>query len=220
MQERQLHGVADLLDLPEQAADVLVGDVRHLLQHEVLDLGLRDALVGVAGLGVDQQRVAGLERDVVVVVRGEGDEGRVVLGKGERGGEPDDPLLVGVPDHERAAGQLRGRRGQHLTQAADLADAFELAGLDDGEGLVEPHRLPAAQRLGLDRGRHRHAHAAAGGEDVDGLVGEPGQEDAVAAGRLGQPVDLLAERDELGPRLLEGLGELLVAGAQLREASG
>ena len=51
VQERQLDGVPDLLDLPGQAADVAVLDVRHLLQHKVLDLGLGHPLVGVAGLG-------------------------------------------------------------------------------------------------------------------------------------------------------------------------
>jgi hypothetical protein len=211
VQERQLHGVADLLDLAEQPADVLVGDVGHLLQHEVFDLGLRDTLVGVAGLGVDQQGVAGLERD----------ERRVVGRQGERRGEPHHALLVRVPHHERTAGEaVRGRLGQHLAQAADLADALEVAGLDDREGLVETHGLPAAQHVGLDRRGDRDAHAAPGGEHVDGLVGEPGQEDAVPAGRLRQPVDLLAERDELGPRLLEGLGQLLVAAAQLRDTAG
>jgi hypothetical protein len=209
VQERQLHRVANLLDLPEQAADVLVRDVRHLLQHEVLDLCLRHPLVGVAGLRVDQQRVARLERDEV----------GVVVREGQRRGEPHDPLLVGVPDHERASGQaVRGRVGEHLAQAADLADALEVAGFDDGQRLVEADGLPGLQPLALDRRGHRDPHTAAGGEHVDGLVGESGQEDAVPAGRLCQAVDLFAERDELRPRLLEGLGELLVAGRQLGEA--
>src|SRR5690606_5221473 len=64
------------------------------------------------------------------------------------------------------------------------------------------------------------AHAAPGGEDVDRLVGVAGQEDAVAARRLGQPVDLLAEGDELAASFLEGLGELLVAGGELSEPAG
>ena len=71
VQERQLHGVADLLDLPAQPADVVVGDVGDLFQHQVLDLGLGDALEGVTGLGVHQQRVtrAQLARPLVVVER-------------------------------------------------------------------------------------------------------------------------------------------------------
>src|SRR3712207_8050349 len=42
---RSLDGVADLVDLPLQPADALVGDVRHFLEDQLLDLGLRDPLV-------------------------------------------------------------------------------------------------------------------------------------------------------------------------------
>ncbi len=97
VQERQLHGVADLLDLPEQATDVVVVDVGHLLQHEVLDLGLGHPLVGVAGLGVDQQRVAGLERR-----RRRGRPGR---GSAARPATPPAP-------RRRARPPARGRRGR------------------------------------------------------------------------------------------------------------
>jgi hypothetical protein len=55
VQERQFDSIADLLDLAGQAADVAVTDVGDLLQHEILDLGLRDALERVSGLGVHQQ---------------------------------------------------------------------------------------------------------------------------------------------------------------------
>jgi hypothetical protein len=53
----QLDRVADLVDLVLEAADALVGDVRDLLEDELLDLGLRDPLVGVAGAPVEQRRV-------------------------------------------------------------------------------------------------------------------------------------------------------------------
>ena len=126
-----------------------------------------------------------------------------------------------MPDHQRAPGQpVRGRLGEHLAQPADLADPLELAGLDHGQRLVEPHRLAAAQLVGGHRGRDRDPHPPAGGEHVHRLVREPGQEHAVAAGRLGQPVDLLAQRDELAAGLLERLGQLLVARGQLREPAG
>ena len=39
VQERQLDRVGDLLDLVVEAADVGVGDVGHLLEHQLLDLG-------------------------------------------------------------------------------------------------------------------------------------------------------------------------------------
>jgi hypothetical protein len=124
-----------------------------------------------------------------------------------------------VPDHQRPARELGRRLGQHLAQRADLADPLEVAAFDDGKRLVQPHGLAAAQQGRVDGGRHRDAHAPAGGEDVDRLVGEPREEDAIAARWLGQPVDFLAERDELAAGLLERLGELLVAGRELREAA-
>ena len=62
VQERQLDRVLDRLDLVVQAADLAVGDVRDLLEDELLDLGLRDPLVGVVAPRLDQQRVAGPQR--------------------------------------------------------------------------------------------------------------------------------------------------------------
>ena len=58
---RQLDRVADLLDLAAEAADLLVGDVGDLFEDELLDLGLRDLLVDVAGARLEQQGVAGAE---------------------------------------------------------------------------------------------------------------------------------------------------------------
>ncbi len=84
VQERQFHGVADLFDLRAQAADVLVGDVRNFLEDEVLHLGARDLLQGVAGAGIDREGVADAE-----FLREQG------------AGEPDDPFLVGAAHHQR-----------------------------------------------------------------------------------------------------------------------
>ena len=112
VQERQLDRVADLLDLPAQAADVVVGDVGNLFEHQVLDLGLGDALEGVPGLGVDQQRVAGTQpaRPGVVVER-VGVAVRQILGD-QRLGQPHDALFVGVADHQGAVAV-----GQDLAQS-------------------------------------------------------------------------------------------------------
>jgi hypothetical protein len=54
VQERQLDGVGDLLDLVVEAADVGVGDVGHLLEHELLDLGPGQLLEQQARAGVEQ----------------------------------------------------------------------------------------------------------------------------------------------------------------------
>src|SRR3546814_6398143 len=61
VQVRELDGVPDRLDLPGEAADLGVVDVRNLFEAELLDLRLRDLLVDVAGPGVEQQRVAGAD---------------------------------------------------------------------------------------------------------------------------------------------------------------
>ena len=59
MHERQFDRVTDGIDLVAESADVLVADVGHLLEDELLDLGLRDALEHVPGADIAQQRVAG-----------------------------------------------------------------------------------------------------------------------------------------------------------------
>ncbi len=55
VQERQLDGVGDLLDLVVEAADVGVGDVGHLLEQQVLDLGSRQLLEQQVGAHVEAQ---------------------------------------------------------------------------------------------------------------------------------------------------------------------
>jgi hypothetical protein len=104
--------------------------------------------------------------------------------------------------------------GQDLAQGADLTDGLECAGLDDREGLVEAHGLTLLQGAGVDVGRAGEAHLAAGGEHVDGVVVMRRQQHAITAGRLAQPVDLLAQGEQLLPRLLEGVHQLGVARRQ------
>ena len=58
VQPGQLDGVGDLLDLVVEAADVLIGDVGHLLEDELFDLGAGQALEQQTGAGIHQQRVA------------------------------------------------------------------------------------------------------------------------------------------------------------------
>ena len=104
VQVRQLDGVADLLDLGGQATDRGVVDVGHLLEDELLDLGLRDPLVDVLRAGLEQQGVAGAQRLV------------------EQGaGQADDALLVGVAQDEGPHAVL-----EDLLEHDDLADRLEL----------------------------------------------------------------------------------------------
>ncbi len=55
VQVGQLDRVPDQLDLRRQPADLGVGDVRHLLEDQLLDLGLGDALVHVSGPRLEQE---------------------------------------------------------------------------------------------------------------------------------------------------------------------
>ena len=59
VQVRQLDRVLDLVDLVVEAADVGVGDVGHLLEHELLDLGSRDPLDEQTAACVHEHVLAG-----------------------------------------------------------------------------------------------------------------------------------------------------------------
>ncbi len=61
-------------------------------------------------------------------------------------------------------------------------------------------------------------HLAARGEDVDGLVLVDREEHPVAAGRLPEPIDLFAKREQLLAGLLEGVHQLGVARRQRVDA--
>ena len=147
------------------------------------------ALVGVGRARLEQQRVAGAQRLLAQDV-----------------GEVDDALLVGVADDQRAVAAL-----EDLLEHDDLAGALEAARGDDVHRLVEHDLLAVLQLVDVDLGRDRDAQLAAGGEDVDGAVVERLEEHAVAARRLGEPVDLLLERDHLVARLAQRVGEPVVA---------
>ena len=99
VQERQLDRVGDRLDLSVEAADVLVGDVGHLFEDELLDLGARQLLEQQAGAGVHQQVSPAAELDADQVV-----------------GQLDHPLLVGPADDQRALAVL-----EQLLERDDLA---------------------------------------------------------------------------------------------------
>jgi hypothetical protein len=85
VEERQLDRVGDLLDLVVEAADVVVGDVGHLLEQEVLHLGAGSFSSSRLLRGVEAHRVAAAEVDAAKVV-----------------GELADTLLVGAADDEGA----------------------------------------------------------------------------------------------------------------------
>ncbi len=197
VQVGKLHGVADLLDLPAQAADVPVVDVRDLLEDQLLDLGLGHPLVDVARPGVQQQRVAGTQGHVA-----------------QRLGDADHPLLVGVRDHQDAVAV-----GEELLEHHDLADLLELEGGDHVQRLVEHDLLAALQLVEVHRRAHVDPQLAAAGEHVDGVVVVAREEGAEAGRRLGEPVDLLLQRHDLVAGLAQRLGEAFVLGGHRGEGA-
>ena len=91
VQVRQLDGVGDGLDLAVEPADVRVGDVGHLLEHELLDLGPGQLLDEQLRARLHEHGVAGAQVHAEQVV-----------------GELDHPLLVGPGVRRWPAGRPRG----------------------------------------------------------------------------------------------------------------
>ena len=116
-----------------------------------------------------------------------------------------DPLLVGPADDHGPHAVLHD-----LLQRDDLAGDVGPASQDHVEALVEHDLLAPLQLFDVDLGMERDAHLAPAGEDVDGAVVVLADHDAVRRRRLGQLVDLLAERGDVLARLAQGVGELLV----------
>ena len=193
VEERQLDGVGDLLDLLVEAADVLVGDVRHLLEEEILDLRTGQLLEQQVGAVVEAHRVAGAQVDAADGV-----------------GELADALLVGAPDDQGAHAVL-----EHFLDRDDLAGDLRGAGEDDVEALVEDDLRADLQLEVIDLRVQGDLHLAAARLDVDGAVLVLADDDAVRRRRLGQLVDLLAQRGDVVARLTQRVGELLVAGDRL-----
>ncbi len=188
VQERQLHGVLDRLDLRSEAADVGVGDVRHLLQHQLLDLGPLQLLQGVPGPGFDHQVVTGPQGDV-----------------GELLGHSHDLLVIGVADHQDPAVP------HHVLDGHDLADDLERGYLHDVERLVEQDLLADAQGLAVDLGADVDAQLAPLGEDLHRIGrGAGAHVDAVAAGWGGELLHLLLQRHHLLAGVPQGVGQLAV----------
>ncbi len=188
MQEGQLDRVLDRLDLRGEAADRGVGDVGHLFEDQLFDLGLRHPLVSPTAAGVDEQRIAGAQRRVL-----------------QRRREVDDALLIGMSDDQGAILTV-----ENLLEQDDLALPLELESADDVHRLVEHDLLATLQLLDLDVRRNHDAQLAALREDVDRAVFLGLEKDAEAGRRLRQPVDLGLQGEHLIARLAQGGHQLLV----------
>ncbi len=131
-----------------EAADVGVGDVGHLFEHELLDLG--------PGQLLEQQARPRVHQDVVA--------GPQLLAD-EHVGQLAHPLLVGPADDQRPRAVL-----EDLLERDDLAGHLGAAGQHDVQRLVEHDLLAALELVEIDLGAERHPHLAAAREHVDGAV--------------------------------------------------
>ena len=85
-------------------------------------------------------------------------------------------------------------------------------GQDHVEALVEHDLRAAVERVEVDVRVGGHLHLAPAGEDVDRAVLVLADHDAVRRRRLGELVDLVAQRGDVLARLAEGVAQLLVLG--------
>ena len=99
---------------------------------------------------------------------------------------------------------------EHLLEGDDLAGELWRAGQHDVERLVEHDLGAPVQVVGPSVGMHRDPHLAAAGEHVDGAVVVDAEQGAVGRRRLGELLDLFAQRGDVLARLAQGVGELLV----------
>ena len=106
----ELNRVADLLDLVDQAAHLLVGDVGNLFQDQLLDLGPSQALDNQAGLGVEPYEIA-----------------RPDLHVDQRVGHSHYPLVIGVGHHNDPSVV------DSLPHPHDLTDRVERSHVDDSK---------------------------------------------------------------------------------------
>ncbi len=130
VQVGQLDGVGYLLDLAVEAADIGVGDVRHLLEHDLFQLGARQLLVEQHRARVHEQRVPGAKLHARQVV-----------------GDLRHLLLVGATDDESPPAVL-----EHLENRDDLAPELGVAHENDVQRLVEDDLLAFAEVVGVEPG--------------------------------------------------------------------
>src|ERR1700722_9549499 len=99
VQEGQLDGVGDRLDLLVKAADVGIGDIGYLFEHNFFELLL--------GQELDEELASSLEQDTVAASQADA---------GERRRDFDDSRAVAASGHERPDSIV-----EHLDDRHDLA---------------------------------------------------------------------------------------------------
>ena len=148
VQERQLHGVADRLDLALEAADVLVADVGDLLEDELLDLFLR---AGARWPRRSGGRTARCRRRA---------SARASRSTGE---------VATCSSSPRPTTITRSSPSRSLTLTTSPARSGSRTSTTFSDSFKTTCDARSESAVGRSRVRH-HAHLAAGGEHVDRAV--------------------------------------------------
>ena len=173
VQERQLDGVGDRLDLVVEAADVVVGDVGHLLEDELLDLGARQVLEQQAGAG--SMSTVSPARSFSPISWS--------ASSTTRSSSARPTMRARVPSSSTS---LR------VTTSPEISVPRASTTLSDS---LRTTSWPRARLFELELGVQGDPHLAAAGEHVDGAVVVGGEERAVRRRRLGELLDLLAQAE-------------------------
>ena len=202
--EGQLEGIADLLDLRAQAADVRPGDIGCLGYDQLLDAGALNESRGDVGAQVGGQGVTGFEP-----LTGPGDAAKS-RGQGEDSGA------------SPAGGHQDPGVIEPLLESDGLTGAGLREGGDDEHLVIDSHEPPDLQLgvidAGVDVQEHLSARKAHG--DLAGLGGVGGI-DGIDGVTCGAPRAGRASEQSQGDRgvsdgveLLAELGDTLAGGAQ------
>ena len=138
VQVRQLHGVANLLNLCAQATNLLVGDIRNLFQNQLLRTGGGNLRGQHAGARVERDRVAGAQL-----------------------------LNVEGTSHTRHLLSTRGRINQHALLIQHLAHGHHVTERFGVQGehrlglVVEQHGHAGGEGGQVNQRGHRNTHHAA-----------------------------------------------------------
>ena len=205
--EGQLEGIADLLDLRSQAADVRPGDVGCLGDDQLLDAGALDEGRGDVGAQVGGQGVTGPEPLTgpgdAAKSRGQGEDSGASPAGGHQDAGVIEPLLEG--DGLTGAGLREGGDDEHLVIDSHEPPDLQLGVID----------------AGVDVQEHLSARKAHG--DLAGLGGVGGIDsiDGIDGVTCGAPRAGRASEQSQGDRgvsdgieLLAELGDALAGGAQ------
>ena len=183
----EFDGVADLLNLFSQPADLFVADVRNLFENQLFDFGPGETLENHPGASVHPQMVTDAYQGVLKAV-GDGDD-QLVVGPGE--------------DQQTPIGQL-------VTNPDNLTPDRVCAHIDNGEGLVEKDFLAFGQLLDLDVGLGTDPQLAGAGHDIDTAVFVDLEDGAEVVGRGRQLLNLGPQDCQLLASLFENGAEAIV----------